>query len=114
EAANPLHAAATPAEQTMPPGRGNHRHFRRRSEGRPGASLLHRTRRDRSCAAPARPGYPLLLMHTADFGAKRRRLLAALVEVTLTLDFLTSNAMRLISVFLVQMRHRSPFLAITH
>src|SRR5207247_2039176 len=83
-------------------------------------------------------------MHTANFGVKRRRLLAALVEVTLTLDFLTSNAMRLIpvqlrlstgstsvrplfgllsvpgiglpdlSVFLVQMRHRSPFLAITH
>src|SRR5438093_9795362 len=35
-------------------------------------------------------------MHTANFGARRRCLLAALVEVTLTLDFFSSNAMRLI------------------
>src|SRR5438445_1198093 len=37
-------------------------------------------------------------MHTANFGARRRCLLAALVEVTLTLDFFSSNAMRLIPV----------------
>src|SRR5439155_11048183 len=37
-------------------------------------------------------------MHTANFGVRRRCLLAALVEVTLTLDFFSSNAMRLIPV----------------